>query len=178
MTCFSQRSLCLVAFVLAVVITAVAQLRSGSSAQVLQKQVLGQLQQLQNTRQIRVYRIQPSLDIPAPHKSFLGFQILAESSQTNATFAKAVATALLSEENYSPPGATLCGFYPVIGFELGANTNKLNIAVCFSCNEVLLVPESKPNAGQRLHFSTIRGPLVKLTKQAFPYDKVVQGIRD
>lgn len=130
---------------------------------------------LQEANGVRAFRVEPFRDPTRRGKEFGGHPVLKESSQTNATFAKTVAAALLAEEKYSPGGTTKCSFLPAVGFLIGKDTNSVQVLVCFQCSEVLITSEREQNH-HFLRFDTSREQLVQVAKQAFPGDDLFKKV--
>lgn len=132
------------------------------------------LQTLHGTDSIRAFRLDPSVDRSTnKHPKFGGYPVLKESSLTNATFARAVAAALLAEEKFTPSGTRKCSFEPVVGFLISKGTNHLEALICFQCSE-FAIRSGSGQSGYFLYFNTSAPRLLAVAKQAFPGERVFE----
>ena len=73
--------------------------------------------------------------------------------------------------NYSVPRD--CLFRPGVAFHFAKQNRKVDVLVCFSCNELRYYLNDKI-VGQS-YFKSVR--LSKLTKKLFPDDKIIQSMK-
>ena len=108
-----------------------------------------------------------------------GFVVTGKGREQGKAFAGRLAAVLLDEKTYYFEGAKGCEFVAGVAFRVHGKGEPVDVVLCFSCNELVVYvadPETKETARKREDFDDARPALVKLAKEAFPDDRVIQSL--
>jgi hypothetical protein len=110
-----------------------------------------------------------------------GFDELAKGPVWKDEKAKAVAAIFLDEKSYEWEQKKLCDPQPGVMFKLFKGDERIEVLLCFECDIVQFI--ALDAKGQKIasainDFDPARPKLVKLTKEALPDDKVIQGLKE
>ena len=126
-------------------------------------------------KRVEVFRLDPSerpLEPGEPEVS--GYRVIATGRAKGKDFAARVRTLLLDERNYWFKGPSkICKPAPTVAFRLWHERKHADVVLCFECTMLQVNPEVYFE-----DFDPIRPDLVKLAKEAFPRDPVIQKLGD
>jgi hypothetical protein len=124
---------------------------------------------LSTATRVRAYRV-AELDESqdnGPEKIF-HYSVTSELLEVDLATSKELA-ALLSDRVTYRELHLPCLFEPAVGFRFESGSGRIDVLVCFGCEEVYVSPSGK--------FADIRSNnLLTIAKRMFPEDKIIQGI--
>ncbi len=119
----------------------------------------------------------------APLGRFAGYPIQSQGVILDSKLTAAVSTALLDSKTYTwcPPNhgcGHLCGFSPGVALRIwGQPSDKpVELLVCFKCNDLAIVQDGSEKYLTQ-DFSDGRAKLLRLMKEIFLADPVIQGLK-
>jgi hypothetical protein len=134
---------------------------------------------------VEVYRIQGFR--PDPQKKpddkaekIGGYMVLAKGKEQGKEFAGRLREVLFNDKTYLFDVAKLCIFDPGVAFRMRKGEVTVEVLLCFSCDEVLVLTSEGGKVARRSHedVDPMRAVLVKLAKEALPDDKDIQALKE
>lgn len=125
---------------------------------------------------VEAFRIDPRLPAPDPAAPRIGdFNIRSGPVAVGAAEAAELTAILRDPETYDWWTAKGCEFRPGVGLRIVRNSSRVEIALCFECDELMIFRH-----GRRVNmedFDSARPRLVALAKSLFPGDAEIQALR-
>ena len=144
----------------------VAQLYGGSTS-------MGVLEAPQS---VEAFRIDPALRTADPKAPRLGdYPILAGPVHADAAAIAELSSILRDPETYDWYRAKGCDFTPGVGLRLVRDASRVEIALCFECDELKIWRMGR-TVGME-DFDAARPRLVALVKRLFPDDAAIQALK-
>ncbi len=141
---------------------------------------------LRGATRVEVFRVGPDKVQEPADRTLGGYPILSAGSEQNQAFGQRLAKILLSGN--VTQNAKKCGFAPGVGFRLWDRDRSVVVLICFKCNVLwAFVPGEPTRIIERgtaheewewQDFDSVRGPLLKLAKEAFPEDKDIHVLHN
>lgn len=134
---------------------------------------------LNGADRVEVFRVDPKPSADAGKNVIDGYPITATGKEQGREFAKKLSAILLSDSVIV--SVKKCGLDPGVGYRFWKGKDGVDVVVCFNC-DVLRVRKTGAestdfNEGMR-DFDPVRAKLLRLTKEAFPEDKEIQGLTE
>lgn len=125
---------------------------------------------------VEAFRIDPALPPKDPAAPRIGdFAITSEPVVLDAAAVQELSQILLDPDTYDWLRAKGCEFSPGVGLRLVKDASRVEIAMCFECDELMIF-----RMGQRVNmedFDAARPRLVALMKRLFPADAKIQSLK-
>jgi hypothetical protein len=126
---------------------------------------------LKRAERVEVFRLDQSKFPWGNSREFPRFAVLSTGKTQGRKFAARLAALLLDEKSYSAEGK-FCEPNPGVAFQLWKGKQHVYVTLCFECN--MLAVNSKVGG----NFDFVRPELVRLAKEAFPDDSLIQNLRE
>jgi hypothetical protein len=136
---------------------------------------------LSATDKVEVYRVQGFRNKPDDKAEMIGgYAVLAKGKEQGKEFAGRLREVLFNDKTYLFDVAKLCKFDPGVAYRLRKGNVTVEVLLCFSCDEVLVLTLEGGKEVKRSHedVDPMRAVLVKLAKEALPDDKDIQGLKE
>lgn len=139
---------------------------------------------LSGATRVEAFRIDSSRDNAqdsakaSSNPTILGYKITATGKEQGAVFASRLASVLLDDRAYQGIG-DLCMFQPAIALRAWHGQEYINIVICLHCGDIVLdaIDASGKTVSETFpRFYTIAPQLTPLLKEAFPEDRLIQGL--
>jgi hypothetical protein len=141
---------------------------------------------LRGATRVEVFRVGPEKVQGPADRTLGGYPILSTGSEQNQAFGQRLTKILLSGN--VTQNAKKCGFEPGVGFRLWDGDQSVVVLICFKCNVLWAFVPGEPTRitehgiaheeWEWQDFDGVRGPLLKLAKEAFPEDKPIQDLHN
>jgi hypothetical protein len=146
---------------------------------------------LQGATKVEVFRVDPGFppkdrpddpkaDAPAGEK--VGdYAVTAKGKDQGPEFAARLRAILFNDRTYLFDMAKGCIFQPGVAFRVWNGKESMDVFLCFSCDELLILVKDESGAVVHLaqeDFDPMRAELVKLAREAFPDDPEIQGLQE
>jgi len=134
---------------------------------------------LKNATKVEVYRVNPRKEAKAEGKLIGGFKITATGKEQGKEFAAQLLEAVSQEKTWF--GTQARCFLPGVAFRAVADKEAVEFIICFGCSNFVM--NVVDGTGKVVHtasgaFGGNVGPLLKVTKAAFPEDKDIQELKE
>jgi hypothetical protein len=140
------------------------------------KQAHSLVADLSQTTICEAYRVDDSYSgrKRSAEKSIHGFAILSGPSPMDVDSRKVLSRILANSKTYVRHSVPLdCSFRPGVAFRFSDGNTKVDLLVCFSCNELRYYLSGKQVGSSYFSSSKLRD----LVKKLFPEDKKIQSIK-
>jgi len=109
-----------------------------------------------------------------------GYALHAPGKPQGKEFARRLNGVLFDEDTYLFDIAKGCKFQPGVAFRIEKDRQSVIVLLCFSCDELRVLTLEGEKIVHTAHedFDPARATLVKLSKEAFPDDKEIQGLKE
>ena len=134
---------------------------------------------LKSAQQMEYLRVGPSLPDSRQTEVMEGVRALAPARTASRAVTLRVSRLLLDERTYTGYVGG-CGFKPVVAFRFRRGPEKVELLLGYECQQILVAHTDAK--GQRLHsgfgWFQARVPLVRLARELFPGDPVIQSLSE
>lgn len=104
-----------------------------------------------------------------------GYPVTSTAVTIKQEFRAQLSEILIGPDTYLWNEAKACEFVPGIALQLTGDNVKVDILICFSCDELVFYTDGKL-AGHE-DFDPRRSDLLRLAKKLFPDDKAIQSLK-
>lgn len=135
----------------------------------------GSVELLTSPERVEAFRVDPMPAEPQPGESYLGhYRITAGPLDVPADARAELSSILADPDTYDFYRAKDCKFLPAVGFRFHRQVSYLDVALCFSCDELMIFRQGR--VVNLEDFDDARPRLVALVKRLFPDDEDLQGL--
>lgn len=136
---------------------------------------LGSVEVLKSPSRVEAFRIasEPG-EAPADRTSIGHYPATSAAVEVDAETSKELSTLLLDPDTYDFLRAKGCEFVPGVGLRLYREPSRVDIALCFSCDELMIFREGRRVGFE--DFDAARPRLVAIVKRLFPDDEAIQAL--
>jgi RNA polymerase sigma factor (sigma-70 family) len=142
---------------------------------------------LQGATKVEVFRVDPA-DYVDPEKTkegqdkrFGGYAIMLKGEDQGEKLAQKAAALLLDRDNFLMNAAKGCKFSPGVGLRFWKGKEFAELLLCYKCSELKVIAPDTKAQGVTIpmaDFEKGRAAFIKLAKELFPKDEVIQGLKD
>ncbi len=132
---------------------------------------------LHGCTKVECFRISPEITTEAGAEYIDGYRIIGRGKEIGKDFAVRVTNILFAEATYT--GLTNRCFEPGVVFRVWCDKEWVDVVVCFKCTDLALF-DTKAKGFAEAHggfgATVSETALIRCAKEAFPDDKVIQGL--
>jgi hypothetical protein len=139
---------------------------------------------LARATRVEAFRLKPQPFVKATWKkpNIGGHPVVANGNEQDRSFAARLAPLLLNNNLYDPRRVHT-GFQPGVAFRIWCDDEKVDVVICFTCNNLKIMGDKGWAPLQRPYghlggFDPVRPALLRLAKEAFPNDKQIQALKE
>jgi RNA polymerase sigma factor (sigma-70 family) len=142
---------------------------------------------LQGATRLEAFRLQPD-DYVKPGdkddgkaKRFGGYAIIGSADEQKEKVAARAAALLLDRDNFALDQAKGCKFQPGVGLRFWKGKEFADVILCYHCNELMISAPDTAAQGVKTPYADFdpgQAALVKLAKELFPKDEVIQDLKE
>jgi hypothetical protein len=129
---------------------------------------------------VEVRRIEPDEVKPAPANSVAGHKEISRGKDGDAVFTSKLRAILVEGQGAPSEPPKSCAFQPGVAFTFVKGTDRVELLLCFTCNEFEIVsfpPKAPEPIRARRWFDAYRAAFVRIAQAALPDDEVVKGLK-
>jgi hypothetical protein len=105
-----------------------------------------------------------------------GYEVIGKTAAISKEQSAQLATLLKDSAGFPQGQPAKCGFRPGVVFRFGSGADAIDMLVCFSCDEIALVPYGKDAVATSGFSQSSRDVMLNLTKKLFPTDEAIQAL--
>jgi len=142
---------------------------------------------LRGSTGVEVFRVDPASYLapgkedPEKKSSFQRYAVTARGKNQGAEFAARAAGLLLDPAHFALDSGKGCTFSPGVGLRFRKGKETAEVLLCFRCDDLEVVTPNPQSGGVRRFFADFhpgRASFVRLVKEAFPEDALIQGLKE